>query len=122
MCRLTIGFVLLLVSWLNVSAQVISYYELNVSNTEYVPEDNLVDVPLSRDGGNFNGLVFDDKGAQTVKLEGSGFDIGFKFKYNNDEFSRFAIAANGYVLLGKENGINYDVQSTYSIDRSEERR
>lgn len=116
MCRLTIGFVLLLVSWLNVSAQVISYYELNVSNTEYVPEDNLVDVPLSRDGGNFNGLVFDDKGAQTVKLEGSGFDIGFKFKYNNDEFSRFAIAANGYVLLGKENGINYDVPSTYSID------
>ena len=116
MRRFTIGLILLFVAWLNLSAQVISYYELNVSNTEYVPVDNLVSVLPSSDDGNFNGLVFDDKGAQSGKLEGSGFDVGFKFKYNNDEFSRFAIAANGYVLLGKDDGITYDVPSSYSID------
>lgn len=97
------------------SAQVMSYYEMSVSNGEYAPVSGSVSVLPKSENTDFGGMVFDEKGAQSASLDNSGFDIGFDFKYDNQTFSRFALAANGYVVLGKQDGINFSVPSSYSI-------
>lgn len=106
----------LLATCARLSAQVICYYEMAVSTHNYTASPALVSVLPQDKSADFNGLVFDDKGAQSTALDGSGFNIGFDFKYNNQIFTRFALAANGYVVLGKAEGISFSVPSSYSID------
>ena len=97
------------------SAQVMCYYEMSVSQGEYAPANNSVSVLSETTNSDFGGLVFDNNGAQSTMLENSGYNIGFNFKYDNQEFSRFALASNGYVVLGKTDGINFNVPATYNI-------
>lgn len=107
---------ILLATCAQLSAQVMCYYEMAVSTRDYTAPTALVSVLPQDETAGFNGLVFDEKGAQSAALDGSGFNIGFDFKYNNQVFTRFALAANGYVVLGKADGINFNVPSSYSID------
>ena len=97
------------------SAQVMCYYEMSVSQGEYAPANNSVSVLPEATNSDFGGLVFDNNGAQSTMLENSGYNIGFNFKYDNQEFSRFALASNGYVVLGKTDGINFNVPASYNI-------
>lgn len=98
-----------------VPSQVIGNYDLGVESSEFVPAVNMAVLASGSADGEFSGVVFDGNGAQTTALEGSGVSIGFTFRFGAHDFTRFAVAANGYVLLGDDGGIYYNVPSEYSL-------
>lgn len=47
----------------------------------------------------FNG---DNTGSTAASLTGLGFPIGFRFRYDGQWFTRFAVSSNGYIKLGTD--------------------
>jgi hypothetical protein len=88
-------FLLLFNSW-NGSSQVNSYGFTATSGTYTAITDGTVLGTASNDEQVFN----NNTSGGTAPVSNTGFPIGFNFTYNGSVFDKFAVASNGYIVLG----------------------
>lgn len=112
-----------LTSTMLVSAQEIAGYSAKISQGTYteLKDAKVVETGLSAEDvpgsvllpGGLNGSGYN------ATIEGEGFEIGFSFPFNGEEFTRFGIIANGGLRLGKEGSMTIS-PSNYALTQSSE--
>ncbi len=86
-----------------VSAQVTQSYDPVVKNGTYTPITGGTVVTPKADSLAFgDGYYVKGDSVYTSKFTDQGYPIGFDFKFNNKLMNQFAIAAHGFIVLGKD--------------------
>ena len=85
------------------TAQVTTAYDVSGSIGSYTEISGGTAIGLLPEGEALNETVLDGYGHAIAKdTVVTGMPIGFDFKFNNQAMNRFAIGANGYLLLGRD--------------------
>lgn len=85
------------------TAQVTTAYDVSGSIGQYTEISGGTAIGLLPEDEALNETVLDGEGHAIAKdTVVTGMPIGFDFKFNNQAMNRFAIGANGYLLLGRD--------------------
>lgn len=99
------------------TAQVTTAYDVSGSIGPYTEISGGTAIGLLPEGEALNETVLDGEGHAIAKdTVVTGMPIGFDFKFNNQAMNRFAIGANGYLLLGRDRvEVNNSARNAFNL-------
>lgn len=124
MCKKLFTLLALLVMVLTAQAQVICNYAMSYEQGTYTPITDGTQVSLSavtKDTDFYgiydnNGWQFNDMATSKQKMNTfEGIDLGFTFRYNDMDVTKFAIGNHGYLLLSDKNTFKANDGKIYNI-------